>query len=440
MDKNGILTLLYDRCLSTDALPELIADLESREDRIEVLNEVLRIVETSAAARGARDALDHQPPFVWAVSAHGDAHRFAKTLFPFDSGRGALAPGREYKVDFWRWQKGQASSINRGLNPVIPVARALWLERCEADPKAVGALAGHYADFVRLAAEKGQAERWRDYQAGRQYDARRGVPDCGHCFAIAECDLCWQQDFSADEAHVGWLEESEWQRAWGPRAGRWFPQRQNELCACCGAQHDRRPQGETACDLCAEAKFWCEAEHRARRWGGWFWLTEHLRYLGKEQARTAHADIGRLEYEANLVWHLQPWQEEVLDEIETFGTLPWSFDSFWEMGEEMPVGTVYLPVRIRRTDLKADVERRAKRLLDEVWRRVGLKTPRNAAVTEQRQREWNRYLDWLWQIRVDGKPLEQLENADSPREAGLVVTTRTIERGSKAALRALRGY
>lgn len=443
MNKDDILGLLYDQCLATGALPELIADLESREDRIEVIRESIRIIETSAAARAAQDVLHELPPFIWSSGVRGDSRRFVETLFPFESGPGALAPGRKNTVDFWDWQRRVAKSVSQGMNPVIPVARRQWLVRSAADPawdEAVSAIAGHYADFVRFAAEKGQAERWRDYQSHRQYAARQGQPDCGHVAITDDCNLCWQTDYRADEAHHGWSDEAGWRLAWGPREGRWSPVRQQEPCLCCAARHDTRPRGDTQCDLCAEAKFWSEAAFRSQRWGGWFWLTDLLRDTGRLQAQALDPSIVQREADENLVWRLQPWHEEIIDEIEALGTRPWSHDSFWEMDAGDSVGTVYLPVRILRTDLKANVELRAKRLLDEVWRRMQIKTPRSAAVTPRRQQDWARYLDWLWQLRVEKRPIEQVENADSPADAGATVDTRTIRRGVKQALRALRGY
>lgn len=157
MNKEDLLGLLYDGCLSYDALPGLVAALPDEADRREVFAEVLRIAVTGSKARGARDALDLLPPMAMSHGNRGDARGLMELLEPFGDGPGALAERKPPYVDFWGWQRQVAKSIGR-REPVRNEARRRWVERCRQDPDwfhAVARLGRFYRTFVILAAAKG---------------------------------------------------------------------------------------------------------------------------------------------------------------------------------------------------------------------------------------------------------------------------------------------
>lgn len=209
-------------------------------------------------------------------------------------------------------------------------------------------------------------------------------------------------------------------------------------CTCCSSAHDARPHGDPRCDLCAEALFVTTCDVLVRRWGGWFWLRQLLNEEAVQAARERYPDLPELEEAGDLSpWrptdaHLEAWRE-----IQRFGTTPWHASRLEDQGDDRPVGTLYLPVPVLPTDLKSDAQGRALRLFNELWERLGLAEPKDRGRTPARSREWDRYLDWLWQYRVEGRRLEAIENADSPRSPDALVDTRAILRGIDRAVTAL---
>ncbi|MCZ7577022.1 MAG: hypothetical protein M5U18_08290 [Dehalococcoidia bacterium] len=103
--------------------------------------------------------------------------------------------------------------------------------------------------------------------------------------------------------------------------------------------------------------------------------------------------------------------EEYYARVRRLGTDPWRADSHveWSLGLER-MATMIVPVPILRTDLKADVEERATRIISELWKRLGLKTPRSRGTSTTRARNWDAYLDWLWQHRVQRRPISEIRS------------------------------
>jgi hypothetical protein len=98
-----------------------------------------------------------------------------------------------------------------------------------------------------------------------------------------------------------------------------------------------------------------------------------------------------------------------------------------------------IPVPIRATDLKANVRERASLLLDELWEQVDLKTPRDRGLGKKRDSDWDHYLKWLWEHKIDGKPIVEIDDDSKPTNVDLVYPS-TIRRGLRKALQALEDY
>lgn len=132
----------------------------------------------------------------------------------------------------------------------------------------------------------------------------------------------------------------------------------------------------------------------ARRWGGWFWIEELLR---QEAWARAALDAER-EIDA-------PREDPDADIYKRFGTDPWRHDSHDAYRRGIfRLQSLYLPVAVLDTDLKSNVQQRAWDLVDAVWERYGIRTPRNTGVTASRLEDWQRFIGWLWEDRVERIP------------------------------------
>jgi len=166
-------------------------------------------------------------------------------------------------------------------------------------------------------------------------------------------------------------------------------------------------------------------------------LKEVLRRDAILRAQAENPNLGDLAARADLTWKPNRWHLAAADEVARLGTNPWAYRIYNEFGIRS-VGTFYLPVRWLDSDTKRDVEARAVAVLDALWAKLGLTKPGNTAATPRRQQQWDRYLAWLWQRRVEHLSFEAMENVESPGRIDEVVAVQTIKRGVKRAIAALR--
>ncbi|MEZ4503004.1 MAG: hypothetical protein R3C39_10300 [Dehalococcoidia bacterium] len=439
MTKDEFLQYLDAVTLTNDGIFEALMEVEPAEDRAECWTAAVRVIELTAQARGVRSALDVLPPLIMPGDDAGDARRFVQLLFPFG---GEIAPhslSEPVPVDFFQWQRALARILEQ-RQPIRDEARRAWLERCVADPgwqATVEELSTSYRGFVDLVEAAGYQERSKatlgpDPPAAR---ARGGRPECGHVTTVLECfPWCKYDRESAYEAHSGWHPHADWVSLSKSQ----FRPRTDLLaaCRCCVADHDRRPNGGPTCHLCAEALFWTTSALRARRWGGWFWLIEELRDSARARARESDPALLERELRFGIVWEGNEPYRAMLDRVRRFGSDPWNGHAMygWEAGVRQ-IATVFLPVRVLSTDLRRDIQQRALALLNNIWDRYRLSDPKTTGRSDARQRQWDRYLSWLWQERVEGHPIDSI---DAPSPTGPEpVTPQTIGRGIDRALRAL---
>lgn len=433
--------MLYGECLphGGGALAQFVMEVEPSEDRVIALAEAFHWFRQRWRSEGAWDAIRHLPPSVLSSRGEGNDRDFAAVLFPFGPPQPSPRRPPYDKQDFWEWQVAQAREVSRRLHPEIPTATDKWLTLCEADPEwshAVEMLAASYSDLVRLEAEMMPRPAWEvEAHWERSSAARRGHLECGHVEGIPECTGCESSDFEAFEAHWGWHPKKVWRKHFQSDEDD-HPARRKP-CPCCSARHDRRPVGTVSCAYCAEAWFWQSSEFLSRRWGGWSWQQRQLRFAART---SASSDPRVVEWERKAERTPGPGVRSGVELLRRtlLGTDPWDSDSVLDYQSGLrAVGTLYLPVHVLNTDLKRDVDARAQAILDALWNKVELRKPKSTGRTETRSANWDRYLGWLWQHRVDGVQLVDLETEVGERDAEGFVSLPAMSTGISRALAVL---
>lgn len=85
---------------------------------------------------------------------------------------------------------------------------------------------------------------------------------------------------------------------------------------------------------------------------------------------------------------------------------PWDYHYYDERvwAEVHSIGTLVVPVRVLRGDLKAHVRERLERIFDALWTEVRMRSAKTTGTTAARAGSWDRKLAWLWQHRVQQRP------------------------------------
>lgn len=377
-------------------------------------------------SRASIDDLYEMPTLLFSASLPS-SDRFIQRLVPENQLAGdARAFG--YPRDFWEWQRKLAAEIPKSQNAAKAAARTKWLAVCRQDPKWISAIAELVPLYLGVGKMKpapkpatGNPDEWRT--------TPNRYPWCGHGSPIEKCTAsCTTGSYYAAEAHHGWLLLEDWiaHRPADIRAER------HDLgisdCECCELDHDLSPQVPAQdCDLCAEALLDETARQLARRWGGWRWLADALLVETEQEVR----QLAPSEVQERLRTAL-PFKRQ---ERGPLGGNPWKVEPYDY--DDRQIASFMVRVPMFTSDLKGDVAARLGRVFDALWRQLGIQNPKGTARSSRRGEDWDRYLSWLWQHRIEGKPVERIDGTESRTTPDEVLSERAIREGIALATRAL---
>lgn len=429
--------MLYTRSMVGNG--RSIADAIMRvepEHQHQALEELLDWFELHWKAEGAEEALRSLPPsLTFQHDGHAETHN--RVQFPFGDASPGTRPPYPIPEGFWERQQRFANSVNDRFLAARPAARSRWLDMCRRSKQWHAAVRRQLPLYNWLVAYELEALPRPGWQGTDHWErasaARRGEPNCEHVGRIRQCEGCDLSSKQAFEAHNGWA---------APRLLKDLniPQQVHAIgpCPCCGAAHRPPVPKRPGCRYCAEALYWHHTHLESRRFGGWDWVRWML--MADTEA-TFRADPVNAEREIRVAMRpleLHEQVEQYYARVRRLGTDPWRADSHveWSLGLER-MATMIVPVPILRTDLKADVEERATRIISELWKRLGLKTPRSRGTSTTRTKNWDAYLDWLWQHRVQRRPIPEIR-AGSSWHGDDDPSPNTIREGITRALESLR--
>jgi hypothetical protein len=377
-------------------------------------------------SRASIDDLYELPTLLFSP-AMPSSERFMERLVP-ENQLSSDAWAFRFPRGFWEWQRAIAAEIPRSQNAAKSTARTKWLDACRQDSKWVGAIAELVPLYLGMVRAK-SGPKLAIVNPDEWWTTPRSYPWCGHGPHIEKCTAsCTTGSYEAGEAHHGWVLFEDWV-SHRPADIRAEPHDLSvEGCECCERQHDLSPKTPSPdCDFCAEALLDETGKKLARRWGGWRWLVDALLFDAEREVRR----LAPTEWRERLKTPL-PFKRQ---DRGLLGGNPWKVEPFDY--DDRQIASFIVRVPMFTSDLKGDVAKRLGRVFDALWRELRIPNPKGTARSTRRSEDWDRYLSWLWQHRIDGKPIDQIQGVESRTLPDEVLSERAVRDGIALASRTL---